>query len=67
MSALDNLLAVVTILCSLVLVVCCIGTAWWLMWKVFLSRFQFVNELLFPPAGEQEKQRGVARRRGRKD
>ena len=35
--------------------------------QVFLSRFQFVNELLFPPAGEQEKQRGVARRRGRKD
>ena len=35
--------------------------------KVFLSRFQFVNELLFPPTGEEEKQKSVARRKIRKD
>jgi len=36
------------------------------MWKVFLSRFQFINEILFPPVGE-EKQKNVARRKIRKD
>lgn len=65
MSALDNLLAVVTILGSLVLVVCCIGAAWWLMWKVFLSRFQFINEILFPPT--EEKQKTLSKRKVRKD
>lgn len=67
MSVIDNLVAVLTILTSLAVVVFCIGSAWWLMWKVFLSRFQFINELLFPPAGVEEKQKTVARRKIRKD
>jgi len=67
MSVVDNVVAVLTILTSLIVVVTVIGTAWWLMWKVFLSRFQFVNEILFPPTGEEEKQKTVARRKIRKD
>jgi len=67
MSVTDNLVAVFTILASLIVVVTVIGAAWWLMWKLFLSRFQFVNELLFPPAGQEEKQKSVARRKIRKD
>jgi len=67
MSVTDNLVAVFTILASLLVVVTTVGAAWWLMWKVFLSRFQFVNELLFPPTGQEEKQKSVARRKIRKD
>ena len=83
MSVLDNMVAVLTILSSLLLVVVIIGAAWWLMWKVtilkhvfsqqylshqvFLSRFQFINEILFPPAKEEEKQKTVSRRKIRKD
>jgi len=63
----DNLLAILTILVSLFLVVFIIGGAWWVMWKVFLSRFQFVNEILFPPSTQEEKQKTVARRKIRKD
>jgi len=64
---LDNLLAVLTITTSLLLVLLIVGAAWWLMWKVFLSRFQFVNEILFPPTPEEEKQKTVSRRKIRKD
>jgi len=67
MSLLDNLLAVLTILTSLLVVLLIIGAAWWLMWKVFLSRFQFISEILFPPSPEEGKQRTVSRRKVRKD
>jgi len=67
MSLLDNLLAVLTILTSLLLVLLIIGAAWWLMWKVFLSRFQFINEILFPPSPEEAVQKTVSRRKVRKD
>jgi len=67
MSLYDNFVAVITIISSLTIVVTVIGGAWWLMWKVFLSRFQFINEILFPPVGEEEKQKTVARRKGRKE
>jgi len=67
MSLLDNLVAILTILTSLLLVLLIIAAAWWLMWKVFLSRFQFINEILFPPTPEEEKQKTVSRRKVRKD
>jgi len=67
MSLLDTLLSILTILTSLLLVLLIIGAAWWLMWKVFLSRFQFINEILFPPSPEEEKQKTVSRRKVRKD
>ena len=82
MSLLDNLLAVLTILTSLLLVLLIIGAAWWLMWKVifmeifllveilyfqvFLSRFQFIKEILFPPSHSSEAvQKTVSRRKVR--
>ena len=37
------------------------------IFQVFLSRFQFVNEILFPPTPEEEKQKTVSRRKIRKD
>jgi len=64
---LESLQALLTIVLSLCLVVFIIGGAWWLMWKVFLSRFQFINEILFPPPNTEEKQKTVARRKIRKD
>jgi len=55
-----------TIVVSLILVIVIVGAAWWLMWKLFLSRFQFINEILFPPV-EEEKQKSISRRKVRKD
>jgi len=66
MSYYDGLVAVLTILLALVLVICVVGAAWWLMWKLFLSRFQFINEILFPPT-EDEKQKPSSRRKVRKE
>ena len=34
MSYYDGLVAVFTILLALALVICVVGAAWWLMWKV---------------------------------
>jgi len=65
MSINDGLIAFLTILISLLLVVVVVGTAWWLMWKLFLSRFQFINEILFPPT--EEKQKTLSKRKVRKD
>jgi len=44
----DQVVAVLTILFSLLLVIVVIIASWWLMWKLFLSRFEFINEILFP-------------------
>jgi len=66
MSFHDGLIAFLTIVVSLILVIVIVGAAWWLMWKLFLSRFQFINEILFPPA-EEEKQKSISRRKVRKD
>jgi len=66
MSVYEALIAVLTIVVSLLLVIAVVGTAWWLMWKLFLSRFQFINEIFFPPT-EDVKQKTVSRRKVRKD
>jgi len=72
----DQLVAAATILVSLVLVVLIILACWWLMWKVFLSRFEFINELLFPTAATEssagtttaeKKRQNLARKKIRKD
>jgi len=65
MSVSDGVIALLTILISLLAVVGVVGAAWWLMWKLFLSRFQFINEILFPPT--DEKQKTVSKRKVRKD
>ena len=36
-----------------------------LLFQLFLSRFQFINEILFPPT--EEKQKTVSKRKVRKD
>ena len=36
-----------------------------LFFQLFLSRFQFINEILFPPT--EEKQKTVSKRKVRKD
>jgi len=66
MSYYDAVIAILTILVSLALVILLVGAAWWLMWKVFLSRFQFINEILFPPS-EEEKHKSSSRRKVRKE
>jgi len=40
------LLAAVTLVVSVILVLFCIAAGWFVMWKLFLSRFQFITELL---------------------
>jgi len=40
------LLAALTLVVSVILVLFCIAAGWFIMWKLFLSRFQFINELL---------------------
>lgn len=40
------LLAALTLVVSVILVLFCIAAGWFVMWKLFLSRFQFINELL---------------------
>lgn len=75
---LEEISAVLTILFSLVLVLIIIALSWWFMWKVFLSRFEFINEIFFPDrkkeeetannAAEQKKREGpITRRKTRKD
>lgn len=65
MSVTDGVIAFFSILLSLLAVIVVVGAAWWLMWKLFLSRFQFINEILFPPS--DEKQKTVSKRKVRKD
>jgi len=74
---LEEISAVLTILFSLVLVLIIIALSWWFMWKVFLSRFEFINEIFFPDrkkeeeaknAAELKKREGpITRRKTRKD
>jgi len=42
----DLLLALFTLVLSVLLVLVCIAAGWYVMWKLFLSRFQFITELL---------------------
>jgi len=71
---LEEIQAVLTILFSLVLVLLIIALSWWFMWKVFLSRFEFINEIFFPDRNkeaaesETKKREGpITRRKTRKD
>uniref|UniRef100_A0A0K2SV99 Uncharacterized protein n=1 Tax=Lepeophtheirus salmonis TaxID=72036 RepID=A0A0K2SV99_LEPSM len=42
----EYVIAIFTILGSLVAVVSLVVLGWWVMWKLFLSRFQFIREIL---------------------
>lgn len=50
----DILTAVLTLLGSLGVVILAVSFGWYVMWKLFLSRFQFVRELLSVEEGDQE-------------
>jgi len=71
---LEEIQAALTILFSLILVLLIIALSWWFMWKVFLSRFEFINEIFFPDRNkevaesETKKREGpITRRKTRKD
>lgn len=68
----EILLAVASILTSLVLIVGLVALGWYLVWKLFLSRFRFVRELLGgmqESSGQQQKVEQIKPRprRSRKD
>ena len=61
-------LAIITLLTSLSLVVFCIGVGWFVMWKLFLSRFQFVREILSADSEQENlRQKHVQKRKIRRD
>ena len=61
-------LAIITLLTSLSLVVFCIGVGWFVMWKLFLSRFQFVREILSADSEQENlRQKHAQKRKIRRD
>jgi len=55
---LEQVQAGLTILVSLTLVLLIIAFSWWFMWKVFLSRFEFINEIFFPDRNKETGEKG---------
>uniref|UniRef100_A0A6M2CRR2 Putative conserved secreted protein ovary overexpressed n=1 Tax=Rhipicephalus microplus TaxID=6941 RepID=A0A6M2CRR2_RHIMP len=58
-------LAIVSFVFALLLVLLLVGIGWYIVWKLFLSRFRFVRELLAANNGASEVQ-GTPRTRNRK-
>ena len=56
-------LAFITLVISLTLVVICIGFGWFVMWKLFLSRFQFVREILSADSEQESLRQKHAQKR----
>jgi len=52
---LNILYSVLTVLGSVGAVVLCIAVGWFLIWKLFLSRFEFIKEIV--NSGPEEKPR----------
>ena len=64
----EILLAIITVITSLSLVVLSIGVGWFIMWKLFLSRFQFVREILSADSEQENlRQRQAQKRKIRRD
>lgn len=64
----EILLAIVTLITSLTLVIFCIGVGWYIMWKLFLSRFQFVREILSADSEQESlRQKHAQKRKIRRD
>ncbi|CAH1269094.1 SMIM13 [Branchiostoma lanceolatum] len=49
----DLLLTLLSLLASVIVVLLIVVTGWFLVWKLFLSRFKFVQELLNGSAKEK--------------
>ena len=61
-------LAIITLVISLTLVIICIGFGWFVMWKLFLSRFQFVREILSADSEQESlRQKHAQKRKIRRD
>ena len=64
----EIILAIITVITSLSLVVVSIGVGWFIMWKLFLSRFQFVREILSADSEQENlRQRQAQKRKIRRD
>ena len=60
MSSTDGLniiYSILTVLGSVSAVVLCIAIGWFLIWKLFLSRFEFIREIVNTGAEEEKHQR----------
>ena len=56
-------IAITTLLASFTLVIICIGFGWYVMWKLFLSRFQFVREILRADSEQENLRQKHAQKR----
>ena len=59
----EIVIAITTLLASLTLVIICIGFGWYVMWKLFLSRFQFVREILRADSEQENLRQKHAQKR----
>ncbi len=59
----EIVIAIITLLASLSLVIICIGFGWYVMWKLFLSRFQFVREILRADSEQENLRQKHAQKR----
>ena len=59
----EIVVAIITLLASLTLVIICIGFGWYVMWKLFLSRFQFVREILRADSEQENLRQKHAQKR----
>ena len=59
----EIVIAIITLLASLTLVIICIGFGWYVMWKLFLSRFQFVREILRADSEQENLRQKHAQKR----
>ena len=54
---LNIIYSILTVLGSVSAVVFCIAVGWFLIWKLFLSRFEFINEIVNSGADEEKSRR----------
>ena len=54
---LNILYSILTVLGSVSAVILCIAIGWFLIWKLFLSRFEFIREIVNSGAEEHKSRR----------
>ena len=54
---LNILYSILTVLGSVSAVIFCIAIGWFLIWKLFLSRFEFIREIVNSGAEERKSRR----------
>lgn len=67
----DTTLVALVFALSLALVFVCVGIGWMIMWKLFLSRFQFIREILSSDEKEaqfrEQRDRASSKKKLRKE